>query len=175
MTPSPPEGYRIRPTARADIPLLPAIERDAAEVFRSVGLWGPAYEGVRGLDQHERAVAAGIGWVATRADEVCAFALGSIVDGHLHLHELAVGQAHQRRGLGAALLAVVIDHARWRFDPVITLTTHRDVPWNGPFYRRYGFIEIDGTRLPPGMKRILDSEAAEGFDPSQRCAMAKVL
>lgn len=170
-----PEGYRIRPTLPHETALLPAVERAAADIFRTIGLWGPAYEGVRAMAEHRAAAQAGISWVAACEERICAFALGRIVDGHLHLHQMAVLPQHQGRGVGAALLAAVIDHARWRFDPVVTLTTHRDVPWNGPFYRRYGFLEIDAARLPPDLAAILDAEAAEGFDPAQRCAMAKRL
>ena len=34
-------GYGIRAARASDLLLLPAIERDAAEMFRSIGRWNP--------------------------------------------------------------------------------------------------------------------------------------
>jgi GNAT superfamily N-acetyltransferase len=169
-------GYRIRLTCENDIPLLQAIERDAVELFRSIGIWSAAYEGVLSREDHQGGIVRGTSWVVTFLDdEPCGFALCRLVEGHLHLQEMDVGRAHQRRGLGRMLLASVIDHARWRYDPVITLTTNRDVPWNGPFYRRHGFLELDPARLTGELAEIIAHEIAAGLDPKQRCAMAKRL
>lgn len=175
MRPPLPAGYLLRPTAPADIAALPAIERDAADLFRTIGVWEPPFEGVRSLDQHRAAAEAGISWVVVREGAPCGFALGSILDGHLHLHELAVARAHQRRGLGKALLAAAIDHARWRFDPVVTLTTDRFAPWNAPFYAAYGFVALDASRLPPDLAALVEEERREGFDMARRVTMAKTL
>src|SRR3712207_3000914 len=111
-----PAGYDLKPTHASDIDTLAAIERDAAELFRSIGVWGAPFAGVRSVEQHRAAVGAGLHWVVAHDGGPCAFALASILDGHLHLCELAVARAHQRRGLGTALLTAAIDHARWRFD-----------------------------------------------------------
>jgi GNAT superfamily N-acetyltransferase len=170
-----PAGYDLRATRAEDIAALPLIERSAAELYRSIDLWEPPFEGVHNPGEHRAAVDAGISWVVTLGGAPCAFALGAIFDGHLHLHELAVEPAHQRRGLGAALLEVVIDHARWRFDPVLTLTTDRFAPWNAPFYGRHGFIILDPGRLQPDLAAVMELERRSGFDMSRRVAMAKVL
>jgi GNAT superfamily N-acetyltransferase len=170
-----PGGCRIRPAKAEDAEHLPAIERDAAELFRTVGLWGPAYESVRSREDHADAARAGIAWVAECDGLLCGFALGTLVDGHLHLLELAVRRNRQGHGLGRALLAEVIGHARSRLDPALTLTTHRDISWNGPFYRRHGFVEVDAGELTPGLARIVAEETEEGLDPALRCVMAKIL
>jgi GNAT superfamily N-acetyltransferase len=175
MTPPLPARYRLRPAEAADAPALPAIERDAAELFRTIGVWGAPFEGARSVEQHLAAAEAGIAWVVAHDGAPCAFALGSLLDGHLHLHELAVLRAHQRRGLGRALLAAIVDHARWRLDPTITLTTDRFAPWNAPFYQRHGFVEVERSRLTPDLAALLEAERQEGFDMSRRVAMAKVL
>ena len=167
---------RIRLATEADVPALQALERDAAELFRQAGYWLPAFEGVRSALDHAQGIASGVSWVAVDADDAPAgFALCSIVDGHLHLLEMAVAREHQRHGIGTRLLSTVIDHARWRLDPCVTLTTDRHLPWNAPFYARHGFIALDTARLSHELATILTAEAMAGLDPARRVAMAKVL
>lgn len=176
MTRAAPPGSRIRPGRRAEIPVLQAIERDAAELFREVGRWNVAYASTRTAEEHESALQHGIHWVAADPDDrPDGFALGALVDGHLHLLELAVARAQGRRGIGTALLATVIDHARWRFDPAVTLTTERDVPWNGPFYARHGFVEVNPQVSESELRALLEDDIASGLERATRCAMAKVL
>ncbi|GAA3138287.1 GNAT family N-acetyltransferase [Nonomuraea salmonea] len=57
----------------------------------------------------------------------------------MHLDQLAVRPERMRQGIGGRLVAAVIDHARACGAPGVTLTTFRDVPWNGPWYARHGF------------------------------------
>ncbi len=167
---------RIRLATEADVPALQALERDSAEIFREAGYWAPVLETVRTALDHAQGIAGGHSWVAVDAsDAPIGFALCSIVDGHLHLFELAVARRHQGRGVGTRLLGVVIDHARWRFDPCVTLTTDRLVPWNAPFYARHGFIALDSARLSHELAAVLGAEIASGFDPERWIVMAKVL
>jgi GNAT superfamily N-acetyltransferase len=167
---------RIRLAAEADVPALQALERDAAELFRETGYWLPAFEDARSALDHAQGIASGVSWVAVDAgDAPIGFALCSVVDGHLHLLEMAVARSHQRRSIGTRLLNAVIDHARWRFDPCVTLTTDRHLPWNAPFYARHGFIALDSARLSHELATILRAEAMAGLDPARRVAMAKIL
>jgi GNAT superfamily N-acetyltransferase len=171
-----PHGYRIRPAAEADLPALPAIERDAAELFRAVGRWNRAYESVRTPQEHAFGLAHGVHWVAAGpGDRPCGFALGAFVDGHLHLLELGVARAHQGRGLSAALVETFVGQALARGDALVTLTTERDIPWNAPFYRRRGFVEVEPGALASELRRMLDGDIAAGLDPATRCAMARAL
>jgi ribosomal protein S18 acetylase RimI-like enzyme len=175
VTPVLEAGYELRPTRCRDVARLQAVERDAAALYLDFGFSGPAFESVRSEDEHRAAAHAGTAWLVARDGEPCGFALCSLVDGQLHLLELSVARSHQRRGLGTALLLQAIEHARARGDAAVTLTTFRDVPWNAPFYRRHGFVELDTGRLSPELARIVGEEAAEGLDPSLRCAMARPL
>ena len=77
----------------------------------------------------------------------------------------------QGRGLGSALLAAVIAHARDCGYASLLLTTDRELSWNGPYYRRRGFSEL-GPAPWSGPAARLDEEAAAGFDPARRVAMA---
>ena len=59
-----------------------------------------------------------------------------------HLEQLSVHPEHGRRGLGRALLRAGLEWAAAHDYPELTLTTYRDVPWNGPFYASEGFVEL---------------------------------
>ena len=69
---------------------------------------------------------------------------------------------HGRRGLGRALVGAVCDWARKERFEIITLTTYRDVPWNGPLYESLGFATI-GV-LTPGLLAIREHERTIGDD-----------
>lgn len=58
-----------------------------------------------------------------------------------HLEQLSVLPGHGRRGHGRALVEAAKSEARRRGYQCLSLRTYADVPWNGPFYARAGFIE----------------------------------
>lgn len=62
--------------------------------------------------------------------------------GRWHLEQVAVDPSHQGRGHGAALLAAVAREVRRRGAREVTLRTYADVPWNGPWYARHGWVEV---------------------------------
>ena len=57
----------------------------------------------------------------------------------------------------------------------MTLTTFRDVPWNGPYYERCGFRVVEPGELGPGLRRIRAAEVARGLDAEPRVAMRQDL
>jgi GNAT superfamily N-acetyltransferase len=58
-----------------------------------------------------------------------------------HLEQLSVLPEHGRRGHGRALVESAKNEARRRGYQWLSLRTYADVPWNGPFYARAGFVE----------------------------------
>jgi GNAT superfamily N-acetyltransferase len=66
-------------------------------------------------------------------------------DDHVFLWFLAVEPAHQRKGVGRALLARVIEDA----EATVYLDTSN--PDNLPYYAGFGFEEIGRARLPRGV------------------------
>ena len=47
----------------------------------------------------------------------------------------------------------------------------RDVAWNGPYYRRLGFVDVPDEQLGPGLAALRAHESELGLDVSIRCAM----
>jgi 4-diphosphocytidyl-2-C-methyl-D-erythritol kinase len=82
-------------------------------------------------------------WVACPEDGVpVGMVIASLREGAVYIEELDVLPEHGRRGLGARPLGRVCAWARAQGHPAVTLSTFRDVPWNGPFYRRHGFRDL---------------------------------
>ncbi|MEM1401464.1 MAG: GNAT family N-acetyltransferase, partial [Pseudomonadota bacterium] len=81
-------------------------------------------------------------WVAEIDGIACGFAVVSVVDSNIHIEEISVHPEFGRRGIGSSLIDFVCREARDRNFVAVTLSTFRDVPWNGPFYERCGFIEL---------------------------------
>lgn len=176
MRVDPAPGYAIRPARDTDVPLLPAVEASAATLFEGVDLGHRGEMTVIPPEALDLCRQAGTLWIAADwADAPVGFLAAGDLDGYLHVHELSVAAAHQRRGLGLALMAAAIEFGRWAFVPAVTLTTDRHLPWNKPFYSRLGFVELRRDGLPPGLVQMLAREVAAGHDPARRCAMAKVL
>jgi predicted N-acetyltransferase YhbS len=83
--------------------------------------------------------------------------------------------AYGRRGLGARLLEGVCDWAEAHGYPAVTLSTFRDVPWNGPFYRKHGFRDLQPAEWTPGMQAIREKEAQHGLRVEARVFMRRDL
>ncbi len=80
-----------------------------------------------------------------------------------HIWQLSVHPDHAGAAAwGRALAEAVCDWSRTERYEVITLTTYRDVPWNGPFYESLGFSTI-GV-LTPGLLAMREHERIIGED-----------
>ncbi|QRM27546.1 GNAT family N-acetyltransferase [Microvirga sp. VF16] len=166
-------GSFIRPARRDDLEKLGPIERSAASVFRGVGLaW------LADGDTMDPAVLMvlcreGTLWVAVDGrDEPVGFLAGHALDELFHIAEVSVARSHQRQGIGARLVEAAMFHGRRQGFGAVTLTTYRDLSWNGPSYARLGFVEIDVDEAGPGHRAKLEDEAKAGHDPARRCLMA---
>jgi ribosomal protein S18 acetylase RimI-like enzyme len=96
------------------------------------------------------------------------------LDGHWHLEQIAVDPAHGRRGIGAALLEATHGELVARGAREVTLMTYADVPWNGPFYARHGYVELDP--LPERLEPMRATELRMGMDRhGRRIAMVRPL
>lgn len=162
----------IRLARADDLPRLAAVEDAAEALFADTAMaWV--------IGRPKGPVASRIPdgvliWVSVDADDVAMGFLEAEVRGDwLHILELSVHPDGQRQGRARALLATAIAHARCAGLARVSLTTDRDIPFNGPIYARQGFAEVPPARQPQWLADLLTAEAAAGFDPLRRVAMAR--
>jgi GNAT superfamily N-acetyltransferase len=171
-----PIGYTLRSAKPSDIPLLPEVERQAAQLFLGyldeTGLTAADLNAVNPAPAFEQARQAGQLWVAETPDgAVVGLALVVILGGYGHLDELDVLPDYGRRGIGSALLNTVCDWARQSGYGAVTLRTFRDIPWNAPFYQRHGFRVVESARLSPQHVELEAVEQQRGLRIDRRVAM----
>ncbi|MCE7009582.1 GNAT family N-acetyltransferase [Kibdelosporangium philippinense] len=142
----------MRTASAADLPTLGDIERAADRVFEAVGIvFPPGGTVVDTVTDPADVLVAG--------DPPVAFAYVGPLDGHLHLHQIAVDPAYARQGLGTALMQAVIARAGARG---VTLTTFADVPWNGPWYAKLGFTVL--AEPGPELAELVHEERLGGLN-----------
>jgi ribosomal protein S18 acetylase RimI-like enzyme len=162
----------IRAALAEDLPLLSAVERSAAALFRGTRMDWAADGPTLSAAVLEEAAAHGLLWTAWRAEAgVVGFLLASVLRGDLFVEELSVAREHQRAGFGRALLSQAVRQARERGLAGVSLTTDHDLAWNAPFYASAGFLVVAAEALSPTLRERLAQEAAHGHDPASRCAM----
>lgn len=165
-------GAFIRPARAEDASLLPAIERSAGELFRSLpALAWIASDQVEPAEAYLPLIARGTVWVAEDDDVSGLVGLSKceVFGGELHIWELAVRSGHQQRGVGRALLDAAVAFASVKGLAAVTLTTFRHVAWNAPFYARYGFVEIAQEATNARLSQAVRLEERRGLP--NRCAM----
>jgi len=163
----------VRLAIEEDVPLLPAIERSAGQVFRAIpSLAWIADDTVQTTEEHLQFVRFGTSWVAVDiCDRPLGFLNGQVLGREFHICQAAVDRAHQGRGYGRALIKAAIDWAKAQELAAITLTTFRDVPWNEPFYTSLGFETLEQVQLCTRLLETLRKEVEHGLPEEQRCAM----
>ncbi|MQG94735.1 GNAT family N-acetyltransferase [Pseudomonas sp. MN1F] len=166
---------RVRPALLPDIAQLIAVEQSAAQAFLRLPelAWLASAEG---LDEkaHKAFIDDHGSWLAEDDQgQALGFVCLSLEGQALHVHELSVRMQSQGQGIGSQLLDQACAVARHRGALELTLTTFAQVPWNGPFYARYGFEVLDEQHLGARLQGILATERAHGL--SGRCAMRLAL
>lgn len=168
-------GITIRLATPRDIPRMQAIEIAAGRLFAEIGMQDVADDGAHESELLEGHVGRGLAWVAEGDGGVCAYALADVVDGAGHLEQVTVHPDQGRQGIGRLLIDAVADWARSQGCTALTLMTFRDVPWNGPYYRRLGFEDVPEDELGPGLRQLRANEVAHGLDIRIRGAMRRRL
>jgi ribosomal protein S18 acetylase RimI-like enzyme len=163
----------IRPARRSDLADLAVLEIEAGQLFHTVDLAEvaghvPDQEALR--RSHEQ----GLVWVAEHHGEIAGYVVATVVDGNAHIEQVSVAPAYARQGVGRQLISHVEEWGRRDDRPATTLTTFRDVPWNGPYYERLGYREVPAAEIASELAAALTHEASlPGIDACSRCAMIK--
>jgi GNAT superfamily N-acetyltransferase len=166
----------VRAARESDLPHLQNIEVDAGKVFSDIGMESIAAADPPSLELLRAHLQRRTLWVAVDAvDRPVAYASASVVDGEGHLYQVSVCRSYARRGIGAALVERVCEWAMAHGLHAVTLTTFRDVEWNGPLYERYGFVPLAEVEHGPELAAIRAAERAAGIDVAPRIAMRRSL
>lgn len=174
MSPST-DTLEIRLARAEELGDLGGIERAAASAFAPWGLAELFASATTPLEVLREAHARDHVIVALRDARVIGFAMLSRVDWHAHLDELDVDPDHARRGVGRALVEAALERARAEGRGRLTLATMRAIPFNGPWYQRIGFRELDEHELGPGLRTILRRELAGGYPIADRVILGRDL
>ena len=155
----------VRPARPEELALLPDVEDRSGTLFRVAGLELPD----EAMTEAEFAASAA---VLVVGEPPVGFAALDVVDGQGYLHQLSVLPGAMRQGHGTRLIDAAVEWARAQGHDALTLTTFRDVSFNGPYYERRGFVEL--AEPGPELRAIRDAEAAAGLDAiSPRVAMIR--
>lgn len=166
----------IRHARPEDVPVLAAVETSAATLFRTVNLgWVADMPPMEPSLLHSM-IASNRVWVAVTSDDVpVAFSAAEPKDGLFYIAELSVHQEWQRKGIATRLIAVMETQARREGFSHLSLTTYRDIDWNGRFYTKLGFVEIEPAAAGVQHVEELEHEREKGHDVAGRCVMWKRL
>jgi GNAT superfamily N-acetyltransferase len=153
----------VRHARAADLKHIADIEDSGGPMFEQVFgdlsgdvLLSPAPSGGERLD------AGGFLLVVGPVGDPFGFVHVEVVDGFAHLGQVSVRPERMREGYGAALVRAAM-HEAWQLGhDRMSLTTYRDVPWNGPFYASLGFVEE--TRPERFEIRAREHQVALGLD-----------
>jgi len=169
-------GYSIRRARPEEVARIREIEDLAGALFSGLGLIDETLDTSFPAEDLRRLVAMGQVWVASAEDSLLVgMVIASVREGAVYVEELDVVPAHGRRGLGARLLGTVCSWAELQGYPAVTLSTFRDVPWNGPFYRKHGFVDLPPAAWTPRMQAIREQEAKHGLQIAARVFMRREL
>lgn len=164
-------SFALRPARASDIARLQEIERDADSRFAAEPDAPPS--DVIPDDHARRFVEQGRITVAELDGEVVGWVLLGAIDGEPCIGQLSVAVAHGRRGIGTALLEKALEDARARGAGSVVLNTQRDVPWNAPWYARFGFEVVNEDAWSPALRAVTLQQRDAGLDWSRRVHMRK--
>lgn len=163
------KDWSLRLARPEDAAAMPAIERAAAIAFAGEASIDPAR--TRSEADYARLIRRGHSLVAHAGETMAGFLVAQPFSRELHIWEMDVAPAFQRRGIGSGLVRAAMIDARNTGFKALTLTTFRDLAWNAPFYARLGFEEVTALDAHPRLAGELANEVEDGLPADRRCAM----
>lgn len=167
-------GVRLRAARPADIEAIRDIERGSAVRMRDTPY--PEIADAEPTDAATlaaRVAAGGLLAACGEDDAPIAQVMFRPLGEDWYVEQIDVLPAWARRGIGAALLEAAAERARAAGAAALVLSTFRDVPFNAPYYRRLGFIDLDDAALTDELLAIRAEHVARGLDESRRVFMRR--
>ncbi|MEM9465686.1 MAG: GNAT family N-acetyltransferase [Actinomycetota bacterium] len=159
------DGLRFRRATDLDIEDCIAIDAATDAQFVEAGHPELAGDGdYIPADVAHRAVADGRILVADDDGDIVAWSFITRLDDELCLGQIAVLPSRQRSGVGSSLLQRILDDASAAGEPSIVLSTQRDLAWNLPWYRRFGFTVVPEANWSGEMASVAADQRADGLD-----------
>ncbi len=146
---------RVRIATTADIDSIWAIDSSATQKFASIPTLADLAKSEDTPEKFHQWLQKGRIYIVEDQGKVAGFIAANIVDDVLYIAEVAVHTDHQGKGVGLTLLNAIFE---WAHEIAyengsgtarVSLTCYPDVPWNGPWYRRQGFREVDAESVGP--------------------------
>lgn len=168
-------GYTIELGRLSHLREIPELERAAGERFKAIGMKDVADGEATPLSILESRAEVRRLYVAIAPDqEIAGFLIWSPKDGRAHVEQVSVHPAHAGRRLAARMIDRLAADVRGTHAE-LSLTTFRDVPWNAPYYRNIGFIELAYAEAGPQHEDSWRHQAESGLDMARRLFMIKSL
>jgi len=115
-------------------------------------------------------------WVAVNsADDPVGFLTGYSMDSYFYIRELSVHADWQRKGIARRLIERMESQVTEEGLEYVTLTTYRDLDWNGKFYGKVGYVEVAADEVGKEHVKTVEEEGKHGYDLTGRCLMWKKL
>ena len=170
------EQYHLRLARRHEAGRLREIEDEAGKRFDGLDIFDPSRSSLFPEDELQRLIDLDQVWVACdQNDAPVGMVLASVRCGNGYIEELDVLPQHGRRGLGTRLIEKACTWAREQGCSAVDLSTFRDVPWNGPFYRKLGFRDLKRDEWTEDMPKLRSVEIQLGLVPEARVFMRRDL
>ncbi len=167
--------HRIELGTASQIARIQAVEVQAGELFRGIGMEEIADAEPPSAASIQTHIDAGTLWVAIVDEVVVGYLTASSLDGEGHIDQVSVTPQMSGRGIGTELISEACRWASANGFSSISLTTFAEVPWNGLLYGRRGFVEVEQADLSAELARIRAQETAEGLDIAPRIVMRRML
>lgn len=162
------EPITIRPATADDLGTMQEISVEARSRYRGlVNFEHVAAAPPVAVQRFEQGTAV----VAVSATgRVLGFALSRPLDRFLFLDNISTRADCQGHGIGNNLLHAVLNRAISMGYSGVTLTTFREPPWNGPWFRKFAFIPMPHDKIGPELLAVIAYQA-KYLVPSTREAL----
>jgi GNAT superfamily N-acetyltransferase len=165
----------IRAAQGPDLKQLARVEVAGGQRFHEVGVSSIADDTPDPVALREALTGDRL-WVAEVDDEVVGYVQAELLDGHAQVAQVSVVPQFAGRGIGRLLIHTVEEWASRCGCRSVTLTTFRDVPWNGSYYAKLGYRVLTPDRIGPDVARVIEHEATlPGLADAPRVAMTQAL
>lgn len=161
----------LRAATAADGPRLQEIELESGEQFRTVGMADVAEHDPFSVEELRTYAEAGRSFAAVDGARIVGYVVIDRVGDAAHVEQISVVPDAQGQGIGRLLIDRVRLWAVANGLGALTLTTFRDVSWNGPLYAHLGFRVLGEDELTVELRAVRDHETALGLDPAHRVCM----